>query len=116
MSSRGRAFREVENVETAFNHFDGRVGRAERVITEIEQFARDFGRVRERSKGSVAASIVAWTLLGGLLMWVGNNVLEWLIARLQKPWKHARFCSLAINAELILDGAFPRSWGTSQRM
>ncbi|VVT34340.1 hypothetical protein RHIZ404_90015 [Rhizobium sp. EC-SD404] len=32
--------------------------------------------MRERSKGVVATIIVAWTLLGGFLMWVGNNVLE----------------------------------------
>lgn len=83
--SRSKVYEKLEKIESDVGSIDGRTSKLENTVESIEPLAKEFGRVRERSKGVFAVIVVAWTLLGGFLMWMGNNMLEWLIARLAGP-------------------------------
>lgn len=80
--SRKRVYDRLESLSDTVGTIDDRVSSTERVIKEIEPLARDFGVVREKSKTVFALIVAMWTLLGGFLMWMGNNILEWVTQRL----------------------------------
>lgn len=51
-------------------------------LNTIEPLAKDFGKLREKSVGFIYAVLLLWTLIGGLLMWLGEQVWTWIAERL----------------------------------
>lgn len=79
---RARLYDKIDKQSETMAAIDGRLSKAEGVLTEIAPLAREFGTFRERSRGFVFAMVLAWTLFGGLLMWIGGIAWDWLLARL----------------------------------
>jgi hypothetical protein len=80
--SRARVYNKLEGVEKIVGSIEGSVSAHESTLQEIAPLAREYGRLRERSRGFIAAIVIGWTLLGGFLMWSGNMIVSWAIAGL----------------------------------
>lgn len=71
----------INHVAHQYDQIDRRLSHTEEVLKEVGPLARDFGKLRERSTGFLFALTLVWSIIGGLMLWVGSQVWDWIVSR-----------------------------------